>query len=227
MHDSKTARSADTSISTGIIGVAGAIIHPSATIEDDVAIGSGTRVWHQAQIRCGARIGQDCTIGKDVYIDAGVRIGNRVKIQNGVSVYHGVTLEDDTFVGPHASFTNDEMPRAFSEDWRVTPTVVRLGASIGANATIVCGVILGPFSMVAAGSTVTTDVMPHGLVIGSPARHVAYICRRGHRMRATTSLDYRTIYECASCRERLAISYGVESVLGDRRTGTERRCKSR
>lgn len=198
-------------------------IHRTATIEDDVEIGRGTRIWHHAHIRCGARIGRECTLGKDVYIDAGVIIGNRVKIQNGVSVYHGVTLEDDAFVGPHASFTNDEMPRAFAEDWRVTPTLVRRGASIGANATIVCGVTLGPFSMVAAGSTVTVDVMPHGLVIGSPARLVAYVCRRGHRMRSTTSLDYRTVYECAECRERLTIDYGIDVVLGDRRNGIDRR----
>jgi acetyltransferase-like isoleucine patch superfamily enzyme len=198
-------------------------IHRTATIEDDVDIGRGTRVWHHAHIRTGARIGRECTLGKDVYIDAGVVIGNRVKIQNGVSVYHGVTLEDDAFVGPHASFTNDEMPRAFADDWRVTPTLVRRGASIGANATIVCGVTLGPFSMVAAGSTVTVDVMPHGLVIGSPARLVAYVCRRGHRMRSTNSLDYSTTYECPTCRERLVVDYGIEVVLGDRRAGSDRR----
>lgn len=207
MHDKKSA----------------AVIHPSATIEDDVVIGSGTRIWHNAHVRRGARIGEDCTISKDVYIDSGVIIGNRVKIQNGVSVYRGVTLEDDAFVGPHASFTNDEMPRAFSEEWIVVPTLVRRGASIGANATIVCGVTLGPFSMVAAGSTVTNDVGPHGLVIGSPARLVGYLCRRGHRMGSKSGLDYRTVYECPTCRERLVVDYTIEAVLGDRRTGSERR----
>jgi acetyltransferase-like isoleucine patch superfamily enzyme len=209
-------------IDSGAVG-GGGIVHASAMVEDDVQIGEGTRIWHHVHVRCGARIGRDCTISKDVYIDTGVTIGDRVKIQNGVSVYRGVTLEDDTFVGPHASFTNDEMPRAFAEDWRVVPTLVRQGASIGANATIVCGVTLGPFSMVAAGSTVTTDVMPHGLVIGSPARLVAFICRRGHRMRSTTCVDYHTAYECSTCRERLVIQYGVERVLGDRRVSQERR----
>lgn len=200
-----------------------AYVHPSATVEDDVLIGRGTRVWHRAHIRRGARIGEDCTISKDVYVDTEVAIGHRVKIQNGVSVYHGVTLEDDTFVGPHASFTNDETPRAFASEWQVVPTTVRRGASIGANATIVCGVTLGPYSMVAAGSTVTNDVAPHGLVIGSPARLVAYICRRGHRMRAASTLDYETVYECDACRERLTVGYGLTRVEGHQYTGPERR----
>jgi acetyltransferase-like isoleucine patch superfamily enzyme len=198
-------------------------VHPSAMVEDDVTIGRGTRIWHQAHIRRGARIGQQCTISKDVYVDTGVTIGDRVKVQNGVSVYHGVTLEDDTFVGPHASFTNDEMPRAFNEDWKVVQTVVRKGASIGANATIVCGVALGPYAMVAAGSTVTNDVPPHGLVIGSPARLVGYICRAGHRMKAVSTLDYTTTYECSSCRERLTVGYTSETFDGDRRHIADRR----
>jgi UDP-2-acetamido-3-amino-2,3-dideoxy-glucuronate N-acetyltransferase len=189
----------------------GPFIHPSAVVEDGVVVGHGTRIWHLAHVRKGARIGDDCTISKDVYIDAGVRIGSRVKIQNGVSVYHGVTLEDDAFVGPHAAFTNDERPRAFNEEWKVVETIVRRGASIGANATIVCGVTLGPYSMVAAGSTVTNDVPPHGLVIGSPARLVAYLCRKGHRMKAVSVLDYATAYECAACGERLKVHYASES----------------
>lgn len=198
-------------------------IHPTATVEDDVLIGRGTRIWHLAHIRRGARIGENCTLSKDVYIDANVMIGNRVKVQNGVSVYQGVTLEDDTFVGPHASFTNDETPRAFAADWHIVSTVVRRGASIGANATIVCGVTLGPYSMVAAGSTVTNDVAPHGLVIGSPARLVAYICRRGHRMSAASTLDYKTVYECHSCRERLTVGFGLTPINGRQYTGPERR----
>jgi UDP-2-acetamido-3-amino-2,3-dideoxy-glucuronate N-acetyltransferase len=182
-------------------------VHPSAEVHPSVQIGPGTKIWHQAQIREQATIGEDCIISKDVYIDHGVSIGNRVKIQNGVSVYTGVTLEDDSFVGPHASFTNDLMPRAFSTDWEVVPTQVRRGAAIGANATVVCGVTLGPYSMVAAGSTVTSDVPPHGLVIGSPARLVAYICRRGHRMKAETPLDYSSVYRCERCSETLRVAF--------------------
>ena len=191
----------------------GALVHPSAEIEGAVEIGKGTRIWHQVHIRGGARIGQDCTISKDVYIDSDVMIGDRVKIQNGVSVYRGVTLEDDTFVGPHASFTNDLMPRAFAEEWEIVPTFVRRGAAIGANATIVCGVTLGPFAMVAAGSTVTNDVPPHGLVIGSPARLVSYICRRGHRMKPHAPLDYLSAYVCDACGETLRVAFHLESGL--------------
>jgi acetyltransferase-like isoleucine patch superfamily enzyme len=201
----------------------GAFIHESAVVEDDVVIGKGTRIWHQAHVRRGARIGADCTISKDVYIDTGVIIGSRVKIQNGVSVYRGVTLEDEVFVGPHATFTNDEMPRAFSEDWEITPTVVRQGASIGANSTIVCGVALGPYCLVAAGSTVTNDVAPHGLVIGSPARLVAYLCRHGHRMAASSTVAYSGVYECPKCRERLSVEYTLTQIDGDRRRTPDRR----
>lgn len=180
--------------------------HESAEVHPSAEIGAGTKVWHQAQIREGTRIGEDCIISKDVYVDTGVTIGDRVKVQNGVSVYHGVVLEDDTFVGPHAAFTNDMTPRSFNEDWQVTPTRVRRGASIGANATIVCGVTLGQYSMVAAGSTVTHDVPPHALVIGSPARVVAYICRAGHRMEAENPLDYESRYHCRQCRETLQVT---------------------
>jgi UDP-2-acetamido-3-amino-2,3-dideoxy-glucuronate N-acetyltransferase len=185
-------------------------VHPSAEIHSSVRIGAGTRIWHQAHIRENATIGDDCNISKDVYVDFGVTIGNRVKVQNGVSIYHGVVLEDDTFIGPHVSFTNDAMPRAFSSDWQIVPTYVRRGAAIGANSTVVCGVTLGPYSMVGAGSTVVNDVPPHALVIGSPARVVAYICRRGHKMEANAPVDYSSVYCCKSCGEILRVSYVLD-----------------
>ena len=184
-------------------------IHATADVDKSAIIGKGTRIWHRVHVRERTRIGDQCTVSKDVYVDAGVVIGNRVKIQNGVSVYHGVTVEDDVFLGPHMAFTNDETPRAFSTDWQVVPTLVRRGASIGANATIVCGVTIGPYSMVAAGSTVTNDVPPHALVIGSPARVVAYICRQGHRMRPLAALDYLGTYRCDKCDEELRVSFEV------------------
>ena len=186
------------------------MIHPTANVEPTAVLGEGTRVWHRAHVRDGAIIGSGCTISKDVYVDTEVHVGNRVKIQNGVSVYKGVLLEDDVFVGPNVSFTNDSFPRAFNADWHVTPTLVRRGASIGANATVVCGVTLGPYSMVAAGSTVSNDVPPHGLVMGSPARLVGYMCRQGHRMRADGSLDYISQYRCDSCEETLKVSFELK-----------------
>ena len=184
-------------------------VHSSAEVHSSTEVGAGTKIWHQAQVRENVRIGENCVISKDVYIDIGVTIGDRVKVQNGVSIYRGVTLEDDTFVGPHAAFTNDMTPRSFADDWEIVPTRVRRGAAIGANATIVCGVTLGPYCMVGAGSTVTHDVPPHALVVGSPARVVSYICRRGHRMEPDNPLDYESCYRCVPCGEVLQVTVCV------------------
>lgn len=157
-------------------------IHESAEVSPKAMIGEGTRIWNQVQIREGAVIGCDCIIGKDVYIDRGVRVGNRCKIQNGVSVFRGVEIEDDVFLGPHMTFTNDLVPRAFNSDWEVMPTLVKKGASIGANATIVCGVTIGEYAMVGAGAVVTRDVEPYALVVGNPARRIGWVCRCGNRL---------------------------------------------
>jgi UDP-2-acetamido-3-amino-2,3-dideoxy-glucuronate N-acetyltransferase len=157
------------------------MIHPTAIVEPGAQIGEGTRIWHFAHVRSSARIGQGCTLGKDVYIDIGVLIGDRVKIENGVSVYHGVTLEDEVFVGPYAVFTNDPCPRSVSPGWQVVKTIVKRGASIGANATILCGITLGEYCMVGAGSVVTHSVEPFTLVRGNPARPCGYVTKDGHR----------------------------------------------
>lgn len=161
-------------------------VHESAIVERGATIGSGTSVWHHAHVRAGATIGEGCTLGKNVFIDAGVEIGDRVKIQNNVSVYRGVTLEDEVFVGPSAVFTNDRFPRAVSSDWEVVPTLVCRGASIGANATLVCGITVGPWGTVAAGAVVTRDVASHEVVAGNPARRLGWVCRCG-RLLARTS----------------------------------------
>ncbi len=136
-------------------------------------------MWHHAHVRDGAQVGSDCVIGKNVYVDTQAEVGNRCKLQNNVSVYHGVHIGDDVFVGPSATFTNDLVPRAFNADWQIVETHVLDGASIGANATVVCGVTLGEYSMVAAGATVTHDVAAHQLVAGTPARHLGWVCRCG------------------------------------------------
>jgi UDP-2-acetamido-3-amino-2,3-dideoxy-glucuronate N-acetyltransferase len=154
-------------------------IHETAIVEPNAEIGGGTGVWHHAHVRSGAYIGADCVLGKNVYIDVGAVVGNRCKIQNNVSVFNGVHIGDDVFVGPSATFTNDLVPRAFNHQWKITDTYVGRGSSIGANATIVCGVTLGPYAMVAAGATVTRDVEAHQLVAGTPARHLGWVCRCG------------------------------------------------
>jgi UDP-2-acetamido-3-amino-2,3-dideoxy-glucuronate N-acetyltransferase len=159
-------------------------IHPSAHVSEQASIGENTKVWINVQIREQASIGDNCIISKDVYIDHTVQIGQRCKIQNSVSVYAGVTIQDDVFVGPNVSFTNDKIPRAFNQEWKVTPTLVENGVSIGANATIVCGVILGEYCMVASGSVVTKDIPPYSLVMGNPARIVSKIDKAGNRIDA-------------------------------------------
>lgn len=157
-------------------------VHPTANVSEAAKIGAGTKIWINVQIREGASIGSKCVVSKDVYIDHGVSIGDRCKIQNSVSVYNGVTIADDVFVGPNVSFTNDRVPRAFNQGWKITPTRIGEGASLGANATIICGVTVGQFAMVAAGSVVTKDVAPYTLVMGNPARAVARIDRDGNRI---------------------------------------------
>ena len=157
-------------------------VHSSSHVEKGAKIGQGSKIWINTQIRSTSTVGENCIISKDVYIDANVKIGNRYKIQNGVSIYHGVIIEDDVFVGPNACFTNDKTPRAFNQDWNITQTLVKIGASIGANATIVCGITLGQYSMVAAGSVVTKDVKPYSLVMGNPAKHYSYVDKSGNKV---------------------------------------------
>jgi acetyltransferase-like isoleucine patch superfamily enzyme len=157
-------------------------IDSTANVSEGANIGSGTKVWINTQIRENTNIGNNCIISKDVYIDAGVTIGSGCKIQNSVSVYQGVTIENDVFVGPNVSFTNDKVPRAFNSDWKITETKIRNGASLGANSTIICGIEIGEFAMVAAGSVVTKNVPPYTLVVGNPARVVAKIDKAGNKI---------------------------------------------
>jgi len=156
--------------------------HESAYVDEGAKVGKGTRIWHFCHVMAGAEIGEGCTLGQNVFVAKGVRIGDGVKIQNNVSVYEGVTLEDGVFVGPSAVFTNVRTPRASfprnrSEDF--LPTVVKRGATIGANATIVCGVTIGEWAFVAAGAVVTKDVPPYALVAGVPAKRVGWACECG------------------------------------------------
>ncbi len=183
-------------------------MHPTAVVEEGAVIGEGTRIWHFAHIRSGARIGKNCNIGKGVYVDVDVEIGDRVKIQNFVSVYRGVKIEDDVFLGPHATLTNDLYPRSFNEDWKVVPTLIKRGASIGANATIICGVTIGEYAMVGAGAVVTKDVPPHALVYGNPARLKGFVCFCGRPLDISNPAKVRDediVFRCNHCGREVAI----------------------
>jgi UDP-2-acetamido-3-amino-2,3-dideoxy-glucuronate N-acetyltransferase len=158
-------------------------IHPTAVVDEGAEIGAATRVWHFAHICAKARIGRNCSLGQNVFVGGGARIGDRVKVQNNVSVYDDVTLEDDVFCGPSAVFTNVINPRGHIErkaEYR--PTRVRRGATIGANATIVCGVTLGEYSFIGAGAVVTADVPDFALMLGVPARQVGWMSAFGERI---------------------------------------------
>jgi UDP-2-acetamido-3-amino-2,3-dideoxy-glucuronate N-acetyltransferase len=159
-------------------------VDPTTVIDRGVSIGPGTKIWHFCHVLSGSQIGERCTIGQNVMIGPDVQIGNGCKIQNNVSVYRGVTLEDDVFCGPSAVFTNVINPRAFiARKDEVRPTIVRKGASIGANATIVCGHAIGSYAMVAAGAVVTRDVPDYALVAGVPARFLFWVSRSGERLK--------------------------------------------
>lgn len=158
-------------------------IHPSAVIDDDVEIGDGSKIWHFCHVVSGSRIGARCVLGQNVMVGPDVSLGAGCKIQNNVSLYQGVTLEDDVFCGPSCVFTNVLTPRAFVERKdEFAPTLVKKGATIGANATIVCGVTIGNYAMVGAGAVVTKDVSAHQLVIGNAARPAGWVSRTGEHL---------------------------------------------
>ena len=157
-------------------------IHPTAEVSEKANIGDGTKIWNLAQVREDCVIGENCIISKNVYVDTKVVLGNRVKVQNNVNIYHGVEVEDDVFLGPSMTFTNDFYPRAFNADWKITNTYVKRRASIGANATIVCGNTIGEYAMIGSGSVVTKDVPAYALVVGNPAKQIGWVCECGHKL---------------------------------------------
>jgi UDP-2-acetamido-3-amino-2,3-dideoxy-glucuronate N-acetyltransferase len=163
-------------------------VHESAYVDAGARIGEGTRVWHFCHISAGAEIGKNCNLGQNVYVADRVKIGDGVKIQNNVSIYAGVIIEDDVFCGPSMVFTNVKVPRAaFPRDPATEYLTTRVcqGASIGANATIVCGVQIGPWALVGAGAVVTRDLLAHALALGVPARAAGWVCRCGEALGAT------------------------------------------
>ncbi len=158
-------------------------VHESAYVDDGASIGAGTKIWHFCHVMPEVVIGRDCSLGQNVVVMPRATIGNNVKVQNNVSIYEGVVLEDDVFCGPSCVFTNVSNPRSHvsrKADYEVT--LVKRGASIGANATVVCGVTLGEYAFVAAGAVITSDVPPYALMIGVPARRVGWMCHCGERL---------------------------------------------
>jgi UDP-2-acetamido-3-amino-2,3-dideoxy-glucuronate N-acetyltransferase len=188
------------------------MIHQTAQVDSRARIGEGARIWNWVQVRENAEIGENSILSKGVYVDFGVKIGKNVKIQNNVSVYHGVTIEDGVFVGPHVCFTNDKKPRAINpdgslkaaDDWEVAPIVVKKGASIGANSTILPGVTVGSFALVGAGAVVTKDVPAYAIVIGNPARLVGYACECGEKLQRKDGGAADSLY-CERCRRAVQV----------------------
>lgn len=184
------------------------MIHPTADVSKDAKIGAGTRVWHEAQVREGAVVGTDCVIGKGVYIDKDVIVGDRVKIQNRASLYRGLTVEDNVYIGPHVSFTNDRYPRATNpdgslktdDDWEAEHTLVREGASIGAGTVILPGLTIDRWAMVGAGAVVTRGVPEHGIVRGNPAHLAGYACECGRPL-----ADDGDVWRCPACGKTYAL----------------------
>lgn len=181
-------------------------IHPSAIVDEGAHIGDGTRIWHWVHICGGARIGKGCSFGQNVFVANDVAIGNNVKVQNNVSIYDAVTIEDDVFCGPSMVFTNVHNPRSHvsrKHDYR--RTTVRKGATIGANATIVCGHEIGCYAFIGAGAIVTHDVVPYALMVGAPARRIGWICECGERLQDAT-LKLTSEARCA-CGNRYRINH--------------------
>ncbi|HET8677461.1 MAG TPA: acyltransferase [Blastocatellia bacterium] len=188
-------------------------VHESSYVDEPCEIGKGTKIWHFSHVMRGSKIGRRCNIGQNVVISPDVRIGDNVKIQNNVSVYTGVILEDDVFCGPSMVFTNVVNPRsAVSRKDEYRETLVRRGASIGANATVVCGHSIGRYAFIGAGSVVTRDVPDYALVVGNPGRVVGWMCECGVKLDLSGNLDNDQVATCAACGKGYAKRAGVVSL---------------
>ncbi|MBN8543791.1 MAG: N-acetyltransferase [Alphaproteobacteria bacterium] len=178
-------------------------IHPTAIIDDGATIGVNTRIWHWVHVCGGAKIGESCSFGQNVFVGNDVVIGNNVKVQNGVSIYDAVRLEDDVFCGPHMVFTNVYNPRSsVSRKNEYRPTLLKKGVTVGANATIVCGVTLGEYAFVGAGAVINKDVLPYALMVGVPARRTGWMCKCGVKLEGTGNVT-------CSCGSAYEISFNT------------------
>lgn len=176
----------------------GYLVHESSYVDEGAVIGQGTKIWHFCHVMPGAVIGERCSLGQNVVVMPGTRLGNNVKVQNNVSIYEGVECEDDVFLGPSMVFTNVVNPRSHvSRKHEYRKTIVRRGASIGANATIICGNELGEYCFIAAGAVVTKDVPPYAMIAGVPARRIGWMCRCGERLEEPELGGETACHSCA------------------------------
>jgi len=180
-------------------------VDPTAIIDNGVSLGSGTKIWHFVHVMKDAKIGKDCVLADYVYVGRGVKIGNGVKLENRATVYEGVTIEDKVFVGPHVTFTNDLIPRSFNTDWKILQTLVKEGSSIGAGTVIVCGVTIGEYALIGAGSVVTENIPPHALAYGNPARIRGFVCRCSRKLETEEKKKTYVLMKCQFCREEYKI----------------------
>lgn len=189
-------------------------VHPSAVVDEGAAIGPGTKIWHFCHVMGGARVGADVVLAQNCFVAAGAVVGDGCRIQNNVSVFTGVTLEERVFCGPSMVFTNVLTPRAaIDRHDQFAPTLVRQGATLGANCTILCGVTVGEYATVAAGAVVTHDVPPQRLVAGVPARPVGWVCRCGEVLRFPEGEEPGTTAICGRCGEGYKLT--VDGLVGD------------
>lgn len=191
-------------------------VHPKALVESD-DIGAHTRVWAFAHVMAGARIGVDCNIGDHAFVEAGVRLGDNVTVKNGVSIWQGVEVEDDVFLGPNCVFTNDPNPRAYIKKTgaSLVSTRVRTRATIGANATIVCGITIGQYAFIGAGTVVIRDVPDFALVVGNPARQIGWMCVCATKL-ATPAAPSDSPFTCSSCGSSFTLNSDRKLVLNHR-----------
>ena len=175
-------------------------VHPSAVVDDGAVLGPGTKVGHFCHVSAGARLGANCALGQNCYVAGTARLGDGVRVQNNVSIYDGVVLEDHVFVGPSAVFTNVVNPRSqVQRKHEYRPTIVRRGASIGANATIVCGHEIGEYAFIGAGAVVTKPVPAYALVVGVPAEQIGWMCRCGERLPGDVGVPAPSDLQCSAC----------------------------
>ena len=181
-------------------------VPPTSIVDKTAVIGEGTRVWNFVHVREEAEIGKHCVLADYVYVGRAVKIGDNVKLQNKATVYQGVTIQNKVFVGPHVTFTNDPYPRSVSSDWKISPTLVKEGASIGAGSVIRCGVTIGEHALIGIGSVVTEDIPPHALAYGNPAKVRGFACGCGRKLETKEKKENSILMKCSFCKKECTIA---------------------